>query len=306
MLTAEKLHARALRASERGRHAEARHNLRRALERADNPVTRARILLSLGYQEAERGHVDEGLHLLDEAADANLPSAIVGLIASQRGLLLMRAGREDAALAAFDEAVRLLDEDDALALTRAALNRGNVHLQRRDLRAARADFERAVDVADRHTLTVQRAMAMHNLGYTDLLAGDLPSALRRMDEVFQELASLSPVSEAVCHVDRAQVLVAAGLLTEADGDLAAAATAFGSRKLRQDQAEAELARSRLALAQLDLSKAERLARQAQLRFLRRGSESWALQADLVRLAARVAAGKSPAACQVESMRLAAE
>ncbi|MPZ97658.1 MAG: CHAT domain-containing protein, partial [Propionibacteriales bacterium] len=47
-------------------------------------------------------------------------------------------------------------------------------------------------------------------------------------------------------------------------------------------------------------------RQAQLRFLRRGSESWALQADLVRLAARVAAGKSPAACQVESMRLAAE
>ena len=82
--------------------------------------------------------------------------------------------------------------DAALPIARAAINRGDVHLQRRDLPAARADFERAVDVASRHRLEVQRSMAMHNLGYVDLLSGDLPAALRRMSEVAPAFESMSP------------------------------------------------------------------------------------------------------------------
>jgi len=306
VLTAKQLHERAMRANEHGRHAEARRTLRQALVRADGPELRARILLSLGYQEAERGHVDEGLVMLDQADVPGLSAEVLGLLASQRGLLLMRAGREGEALVAFDEALRLLDESNPLAITRAALNRGDVHLQRQDLAAARADFERAVEVARRHGYDVQAAMATHNLGYVDLLAGDLPSALRHIDEVAPQFEAMSVAHAAVSHGDRAQVLMAAGLWTEADADLTAAATAFGLRRMRQSQAETELARARLALAQDDYVKAERLARQARTRFARRGSESWTLQADLVRLAARAAAGRTPDATHREACALATE
>lgn len=265
---------------------------------------RARILLTLGYQEAERGHVDEGLRLIHDAAQPGIGSGVRGLLASQRGLLLMRAGREKEALQSFDEALSLLDADDAPSIVRAAINRGDVHLQRGDITRARADFELAVAMAERGGMDVLRAKALHNLGYVDLLAGDLPSALRRIDEVRPIFESISPVHSAVSHSDRATVLVAAGLWTEADRDLATAAAAFGSRRLRQDQGETELTRARLALAQQDNGKAERLARQAQQRFVRRGSESWALQANLVRLGARAAARKSPVACHLEAVQLA--
>jgi tetratricopeptide (TPR) repeat protein len=306
VLTAEQLYERASRASNHGRNGEARRTLTRAMRRVDEPVLRARILLSLAYHEAERGHVEEGLALLAEGTDPELPTETLGLLASQRALILMRAGREADALDAFDQALSLLDENDPLPIARAAINRGDVHLQRRDLPAARADFERAVDVASRHRLEVQRSMAMHNLGYVDLLSGDLPAALRRMTEVAPAFESMSPAYAAVSHADRAQVLVSAGLLTEADQDLAAAAAAFGSLRMRQDQAEAELARASLAHAQREHAKAEHLARQAKARFQRRGSESWALKAELVRLGARAAAGKTPAATRFEAQRLAAQ
>lgn len=304
MLSAAQLHDRAIVATEHGRHREARRALSLALERCDQPDLRARILLTMAYQQAERGHVEGGLQLLREAAQLGITPGVRGLLASQRGLLLMRAGREQEALPSFDLALALLANDDAAGIARAAINRGGVHLQRRDLGRARADFELAASTAGLAGMEVVRAKALHNLGYADLLAGDLPSALRRIDEVRPQFESMSPVHSAVVHSDRAQVLVTAGLWTEADRDLAAAAAAFGSQKLRQDQGEAELARAQLALAQQDNAKAEQLARRAHQRFVRRGSHSWALQADLVRVGARVAAHKSPAACHLEALRLA--
>jgi hypothetical protein len=57
VLTAEQLYERASRASNHGRNGEARRTLTRAMRRVDEPVLRARILLSLAYHEAERGHV---------------------------------------------------------------------------------------------------------------------------------------------------------------------------------------------------------------------------------------------------------
>ena len=55
-------------------------------------------------------------------------------------------------------------------------------------------------------------MATHNLGYVELLRGDLVAALRLMEEAEPVLAPLSPVSAAVGAVDRAEVLAAAGSL----------------------------------------------------------------------------------------------
>ena len=57
---------------------------------------RGRILLSLAYAEAEQGHLELGWRLLDEA-EPLLPERFKALVSSQRGLLCMRTGQDDAA-----------------------------------------------------------------------------------------------------------------------------------------------------------------------------------------------------------------
>jgi tetratricopeptide (TPR) repeat protein len=307
VLPVEELHRRALTASAEGRQAAARTLLIRALDRDPTTEMRARILLSLAYQESERGQLDDGLRLLEEAAkQPGLPASLLGLLACQRALLLMRSGDWSGALSSYQKALPLLGDDDPMELARAALNRGVVHLRLGDLARAREDCERCIQIAGAHGLTVLRAHAMHNLGYLDMLAGDLPLALRRMDDVRPVFEELSAESKAVVDADRAEVMTRAGLFSSADTSLGAAARAFGSRGLRQSQAEAELARAQLALASQKLGEAVRLARRARVRFAHRGAEAWALQCDLVSLTARVRLGRQLGPAVLEGTVLAAE
>ena len=60
---------------------------------------------------------------------------------------------------------------------RALLNRGNVHLQQGDAPAAAADFTAAARRFGEAGIAVERAKAEHNLGYVELLRGDLVGAL---------------------------------------------------------------------------------------------------------------------------------
>ncbi len=290
MLAARELYERGVASLERGRLADAARALRTALARTDDAELRARILLSLAYHEAERGRVADGLSLLDAAdSDDELPTELRALVASQRGLLLMRAGDVDAALGQFTSA--LDDLRDPAAVARAAINRGNVFLQRRDLRRAGSDFAHCVEVAEQHDMPLLAAKARHNLGYVELLAGNLPAALRQMARAGAELAGTAPAVAAVCDYDRAQALAAAGLGTEAESVLAEAAEVLGRHRLRQSQAEAELLRAQLALASGRTGDALRVGRRAAARFRRRGSGSWALRADATVLAAQVGSGR---------------
>ncbi|MDQ3591713.1 MAG: hypothetical protein M3386_02290, partial [Actinomycetota bacterium] len=203
MLSAMELYDRAIHAVDRGRHGEGNRLLIRALPRSDNDTVRARILLHLAYQQAERGNVADGLTMLADAERPGLPREVAALIASNRGLLLMRSGNAGDALASFTVAMNGLGDEPG-PLARAALNRGNVYLQLRNLPAAASDFRRCSEVASAHGLGVHRAQAEHNLGYVELLAGELPSALRRMESVRPVLAEMSSTFAAVCDTDRAQ------------------------------------------------------------------------------------------------------
>jgi hypothetical protein len=105
-------------------------------------------------------------------------------------------------------------------------------------------------------------------------------------------------------VDRAQVLIAAGLFREADEDLAGAAELFRSDGMRQDQAEAELARAQVALVEERWEAARRLAGQARRRFAGRGAATWALLAAHVAVAASVGQGRRTEAAALEVAGLA--
>lgn len=293
MLSARQLYERGVDALEHGRLTAADRSLQRALARTDEIQLRARIHVSLAYQRAERGRLADGLSQLAAAERDGVSDELRGLISGQRGLLLMRSGDVPAALRAFTSALGHLQGDPA-TIARVALNRGDAFLLLRDLDRARADFERCIAVAQQQHLGILAAKARHNVGYVELLAGNLPDALREMQVARSELQGTAPAVLAVCDYDRSQALVAAGLTSDADRALAEAIAVLSRQRLRQSQAEAELTRAELLHVTGRPDQAVRLAHRAAARFRSRGATTWALRAESLALGAQATSGKVPA------------
>jgi len=287
------LYARGRRAATDMRPVQGARLLRAALRcleaAAAEPATaalRARILIGLAYAEAEQGHVELGWQLLDEA-EPLLAGRQRALVWSQRGLLHMRTGEDEAAIAQYDRALSgLREQTEPAELARALLNRGTLHLTRGELGLARADLRRCAELAAKLGLERILPIATHNLGYLDYLAGDIPAALRTYRMVAPEYATVKPGMLPVLALDRARALTAAGLYAAADAELAAAAELFRRRQVRQDHAEVLLARGEAALLAGDDVAAGRWATQARREFRRRGNDRWAASAALVVLRAR--------------------
>lgn len=303
MLSAPVLYQRGVDHGNAGRHASARRALAAAAARTDDPDLSARIAGTLAYVDSETGDSERGLELCRTAmAIPGISAHTRAILTSQLGLIAMRRGDGDAAIDWLGSAIAALDSDPA-RLGRASLNRGDVYLQRGEVAQAEADF----DVAARAFLAadepVEYAKARHNQGYAALLAGDIIGALHLMDEARLVLATLSPVALAVCDQDRAEVLLAAGMTSDATALLASVARTYGSRRLRQAQAEAELLLARILVLERP-SAAATVARTAARRFRARGSESWALRADAVAQTALIKAGARGVALEASVARTA--
>ena len=294
MVSAEDLYARALTATNAGRFPVARRLLDRAGAAATDPDLRARVDLTAAYVESETESPGRGLELaLGVLNRADLSLETYGRTWSQLGLLYMRTGRAEDALNAFAEAVTRLDEHPE-PQARVLLNRGNVFLQQGDATRAASDFTDAANRFDEAGITVERAKSRFNLGYVELLRGDLVAALRGMDDARDVLAPLSPAYRATVEQDRAEVLMAAGMSREAARALEAASSAYGAQRLRRFQADCELALAQ-TLLRGDPARARVVARRAARRFRTQGGELPALQADAVAAVAEVAmGGRAPA------------
>ncbi|MFI6735981.1 BTAD domain-containing putative transcriptional regulator [Nonomuraea sp. NPDC050451] len=137
----------------------------------------------------------------------------LGLIASWRG----EWGR---AMELWQEAVALLEELGAMEELADVLHRrAEAHWRAGDARAARADCERAGDLARRLGRPELTAWVNLRLGEMARLEGDLAEASRRLEAAFA--ASEAGLFQA--HAARSHVLTALGRLAEATGDAAEAA-----------------------------------------------------------------------------------
>ena len=213
------------------------------------------------------------------AAGASNRRDLDALVHELNGLIALRSGRLEEALSQFDAAVALLADLDPDDRPTVLLNRGAVHLLRRDLRAARADLSASARLAAELGLTRQEFKAHHNLGYAEFLAGDIPAALR----AFALADALdTDVSRSVWFLDRARVLMEAGLLEEADQALASASELLRRERANQDRAETELARAEVALLQGDWTVAKAHSTRARRDFRRRQSIGWQARADVTR------------------------
>ncbi|MBM0277401.1 tetratricopeptide repeat protein, partial [Micromonospora tarensis] len=235
---ASRWHAAGLASSDAGQPGRAARELRAGLRLAKrHPALQdihARLLISLAWAESERGRVELGFRLLDEA-EALVAPPQRPILLGQRALLLKRSGRNAEALRQYDESIGLLSN---LAhppdLVKALNNRSLVHLEAGNVRLARADLRRCAEVAARHGLDLHVAMARTNLGCLDVIAGDLPAALRAFARSDADYRVLAPGRLANLAVERARALVAAGLYREAERQLASAVERATQQQLRHD------------------------------------------------------------------------
>jgi tetratricopeptide (TPR) repeat protein len=294
---AARLHAAGLASSDDGRPAAAVRQLRAGLRligtdaaRGDPAVAevRGRLLISLAWAESERGRVDIGFRLLDEA-EQHIPRVQRPILLAQRGLLLKRSGRNDLALRQYDEAVTLLTEQSSpLDLVKVLNNRSLVHLEAGQVRLARADLRRCGQVAARHGLALHAALSRVNVGCMDVVAGDLPAALGAFAAAREDFELLAPGRLASLAVERARALVAAGLFTEADRELAYAAEQAAVQRLSHTYADAVQVRAEAALLGGRPQAAAQWAREARARFLGRDNARRAALSSLLELRADLA------------------
>ena len=259
----------------------------------DDPALReihGRLLLSLAWAESERGRVEAGFRLLDEAEQL-IPDGQRPVLHGQRALLLKRAGRNEEALQQYDAAVALLTEQASpLDLVKALNNRSLVHTEAGHVRLARADLRRCGTIAARQGLALHAALARVNLGCLDVLAGDLPGALRAFTAARSDYERLAPGRLPGLAVERARALVAAGLFAEADRELAAALEQAAQQRMSHTYADALQVRAEAALLAGQPLAAAQWAAQARTRFAGRDNARRAALASLLVLRAEQAAG----------------
>jgi tetratricopeptide (TPR) repeat protein len=294
---------RAVAAASAGRPAEAIKILQRALQllpvasdSAEVVAVRARVLLSLGWVQAETGTLADGLVHLGTARDlvTGLPDgpdrlALLGFADQQHALVLVRAGRTPEGIELFSRAIPLLEKaldnpaGDPEMLARAFLNRGTTYTLVGRPGPAEADLRRCIELCSEHELPIIKAKAVSTLGDIALLVGDVPDALAHFSEAVRLFRRLAPHLVARTQIDQARALLTAGLAEEAARLLDEALPVLRDQRISQDLAEAEVTRAAAALLAGDRDMAKRSAGAAHRRFVRRGSMAWAEVAALTKL-----------------------
>ncbi len=304
MRSAHELHQAGLKALVGRRLPVARRLLDRAREAAGEPDLIARIEASRAFLTAEQGDLAAALKLCDAAlVSEEITSETAGVLHSQKALILLRIGRTPAALEAFDVGIAKLA--NPVELGKAHINRGNVYLARGAGQKAAEDFATAASLLRDAGNPLEAAMAEHNLGYADLLRGDLVSALAHMDAVRPTLLPLSAIGAAICNQDRAEVLMAAGLTRRGLTALDETARTYGQHRMPHRRGEAELIIARASLAR-DPERALSAAREARKVFARIDTPALRLKAEALVHGAEVRLGRTRPSLVPRGDDLAAE
>jgi tetratricopeptide (TPR) repeat protein len=267
-------------------------------------VLRIRILVSLGYAQAESGSLTAGLERLDEAATylSSVPSGprraeLDGLVLGNRGLLLHRAGQIGEGIELFDEAIeRLAGEAGAAApevLAGMYLNRGHAYIDLSQVVRSARDFALCLKLCAEHGMGLLADKARHNLGYVAYMTGDLPTALRYYADVERSYEVSTPGLLPALRLDQARALLSAGLAADAARHLDEVIPQLRQQRAGQDLAEAEVTRAAAALLDGKVAEARRWARSAERGFTRRGNTRWAAVAALAALRAETTAALDP-------------
>ncbi|WP_374967694.1 CHAT domain-containing protein [Terrabacter sp. BE26] len=200
----------------------------------------------------------------------------------QRANIHGRVGDLASAWAGLEGAVRRLDAFSEHEQCSVHLSRGMLAFELLRPREALESFGEAARLAHALGGVEQEFMARHNEGYAAYLLGDLPRSLAGMARA-EELES--DVFKGPARLDRAQVLLEAGLVKEAVEALHAGLAELDREGHDQMRAEFELAlaRAHRLLGRVEL--AASAAASAREMYARMGAKAWTVKATLVELLA---------------------
>jgi tetratricopeptide (TPR) repeat protein len=255
-------------------------------------VLRSRILVTMADAQVELGRTAEADDLLDAALQQS--ATALPMVQASRGVLLARTGRLPEARQQLDAGVAALSQSSrpSANLVRALLWRGLLHLSEARLDAAQADCEVVVELGRSTGMDPAVAVATHNLGLVRWVSGDLPGALHEMalaDEVAHD------VRAGIRSLDRARVLLAAGLLLEAREFADRAERVFASERAKVDLADALLVQAEIDIVARRAKAARSAARRSARNYALAGYERGVLAARVmeVRAEANVRAAIRP-------------
>ncbi|MEJ1199626.1 MULTISPECIES: CHAT domain-containing protein [unclassified Streptomyces] len=269
-------------------------HLRRARDlaaRADSAEREADVLATLGVALVHSGRTREGLAAFERGV-ARGTGHTRARVLYRRAYVWWVLGRHGEALEDVRRAIPVLRQaDDVIWTARALTLRATVHLALGAVERADADFTAAEALWDTTGQEHDKADAVESRGLAAFRSGDVPAALRLLDEAEERYAKLGTPTFMLT-IRRCEVLMAAGLateaLTEADGAIAAL-DGIGGQSTRK--AELLLVAARAARLAGDPGTALARAAVAVRLFAGQRRTWYETHARLVLIEARVATGR---------------
>jgi tetratricopeptide (TPR) repeat protein len=262
------------------------------------------LALVLLYTGDSQGALEEA-----ERAMRGLSGADLARNEMQIGLILQRLGRLDQALVRYRSALEGLRRNrDRLAEARLLSNRGVLHGYRGELDLGVADLEVARTIGEELGQDLIVAGCAHNLGFLEGRRGDVPAALDWFDraESAYEALGRPPGMVEVLWANRGEMLLAAGLYSEAEQAVGAAIAGLEKTDNKTDLSETRLLAAEVALATRRPEEALEAARAASREFSEQDRSAWGLLAEYAMLRAHFEAKTSHKTSASDAARLADE
>lgn len=261
----------------------------RLARQSGSPERVCDVLGTQGVALVYAGRTTQGMAAFDQAL-GTCDGVLAAKVMMRRSMMLWTLGRHAAALADMRHVMAVIRRaGDNTWLARALNFRGMIYVTMGQGARADADFAAASRL---WAQTPQQVEAIHTIGNRALVAiynGDLPTALRYLDEAADRYRPLN-VPTTANSIDRCIVLLAAGLAQDALAEATAALRDIGRIRGRSTKnAELLLTAARCALAANQPQTALGWAQSACGMFRSQRSAWWLARAELVRAHARYAA-----------------
>lgn len=255
-----------------------------------DPDRSADVRATLGVALALRGRTPAALRELDEAVGlARAQGSVRPKVLLRRANVLAYLGRHPAAITDLQEAVPSFRRSgDEIWEARALNLRAYVRMQRGEFAEAERDLHGADALFTRHQQRLEVLHTRHNLAQVRFFRGDVPGALAAFADLSAAFADLGDPHLEVA-LDRARVLLVAGLSDEAVDVIAAASPWASSRPRARAELLVTLAAAHLGAGRPELALQDALT--ARRLFLRQDRGWWRTRADLVALQARIELGR---------------
>ncbi|WP_437089578.1 CHAT domain-containing protein [Streptomyces sp. enrichment culture] len=269
-------------------------HLRRARDlaaRADSPEREADVLATLGVALVHAGRTRQGLAAFERGV-ARGTGHTRARVLYRRAYVWWVLGRHGEALEDVRRAIVVLRQaGDVIWTARALTLRATVHLALGAVERAEADFAAAEELWGTTDQEHDKADAVESRGLAAFRSGDVPAALRLLDEASERYAALgTPMF--MLNIRRSEVMMAAGLAPEALAEVdqaIAVLDGIGGQSTRK--AELLLVAARAARLAGDAQTAVARAAVAVRLFAAQRRTWYETHARLVLIEARVAAGR---------------